>query len=224
LDWLQVWWPWLAIAAVPGIINLLVAFQELDEECRFLPFFEPYKNLGVWLWALFQLLLPMLLFWLSASLGDRPSNFLELIVEALVFGFGFVAILNSRTEIGTRIYNLKSIYIIVIGVAYQMIARNQTSRTAQFWTDVETGLRESADLTPGFRFLENYFASDVSIPLEEKESFQTRILDAQTASREQGIRDGKNLLRDVRRRDLPQALRRFGASSTVLTQYFGRRG
>ena len=222
--WFQAWWPWLAIAAVPGFINLMVAFQELDEECRFLPFFEPYKNPGVWLWSLFQLLLPMALFWMVAALGNQPTNYLELVIQALSFGFGFVAILNSRTEIGTRIYNLKNIYIIVVGVAYQMIARNQTSRTAQFWTDVEAGLRESKDLTPGFRFLENYFASDISVPLEEKEGFQTRILDAQTASEGQRIRGAKNLLRDVRRRDLPEALRRFGGSSEVRKKYFGRRG
>ena len=202
----------------------MVAFQELDEECRFLPFFEPYKNPGVWLWSLFQLLLPMALFWMVAALGNQPTNYLELVIQALSFGFGFVAILNSRTEIGTRIYNLKNIYIIVVGVAYQMIARNQTSRTAQFWTDVEAGLRESKDLTPGFRFLENYFASDISVPLEEKEGFQTRILDAQTASEGQRIRGAKNLLRDVRRRDLPEALRRFGGSSEVRKKYFGRRG
>jgi len=202
----------------------MVAFQELDEECRFLPFFEPYKNFGVWLWALFQLLLPSLLFWVMAALSSRPVDFLELIIEALLFGFGFVAILNSRTEIGTRIYNLKNIYIIVVGVAYQMIARDQTSRTAQFWTDVEAGLRESQDLMPGFRFLENYFASDISIPLEEKESFQIRILDAQTGSEGQRIRGAKNLLRDVRRRDLPEALRRFSSSKSVRTKYFGRRG
>lgn len=215
------WLPWIAIAAIPGCFNTIAAFRELAEECRLLPFFEPLKLPGVWLWAMVQFLLPGALFWLTATLANRPPIDLQLIVWAIGFGVGFVTILNARTEIGSHTYHIKSIYALFVGLAYDMIADSQTRRAAVFWTDVEEVLSRCADLTSGLDFLENYFASDITLSPQMRENHQARLDQARNQlSGVEQIKLVKSLIKEVRRRDLPYVLNRFQCGGPLLERYF----
>lgn len=224
MNWVLDWLPWIAIAVIPGIFNLIVAIRELTERCKFLPFFEPYRNPGVWLWALVQFSFPIALFWITAYLPERPEIDLKLVSWAIAFGLGFVALLNARTEIGSRTYHLKSLYSFFVGIAYDMIADSQTRRAADFWTDLEDTFTECPDLNEGLDFLENYFASDVSLSVQEAEAYRERLEQARIAV--MGVDQAKvtkTLVKEVRRRDLPYVLMRFACSAPVLERYFPRR-
>jgi hypothetical protein len=220
-NWGLEWLPWIAVALIPGVFNLVVALRELEERCKFLPFFEPYKHPGVWLWAIVQFTFPVALFWVTVFLPTRPPITLKLVSWAIAFGLGFVTLLNARTEIGAHTYHFKSLYAYFIGIAYDMIADSQTRRAAEFWTDVEDALTLSPALSEGLDFLENYFASDVSLSPEETESYRQRLIVArvQTTGAEQA-RVVKTLIKEVRRQDLPYVLQRFEGAIAPLNQYF----
>jgi hypothetical protein len=224
MNWVRDWLPWIVVAVIPGVFNLAVALRELAERCKFLPFFEPYKNPGVWLWAIVQFTFPIALFWVTTFLPTRPNIDLKLVSWAVAFGLGFVTLLNARTEIGSRTYHLKSLYAFVVSIAYDMIAESQTRQAADFWTDVEDALTDCPDLNEGLDFLENYFASDVSLTAQEAESYRERLEQARTKAI--GIEQAKatkTLIKEVRRRDLPYVLIRFNCTTAVLNKYFSRR-
>lgn len=218
------WLPYLCIAAIPGLFNILVAFGELAKECRFLPFFEPARSTGVWLWAVIQFSFPAVLFWFTASLFTRPDIDAALFVQALGFGFGFVAILNARTDIASVSLNIKGIYAFFVGLAYQQIAANQTRQAAIFWTEVGQELSSYLQAIPqGLKYLENYFESDISLPIDQKARYRERL----DIARNQSTDDKKveavvGLMKDIRRKDLSFTLKQFGFPDGFIKRYFKR--
>jgi|GEM_PF-1343200 hypothetical protein len=220
-SWLIDWLPWILVAMIPGAFNLTVALGELEERCKFLPFFEPYKNPGVWLWAIVQFSFPVSLFWVTVYLPDRPPITLKLISWAIASGLGFVTLLNARTEIGARTYHFKSLYAYFVGIAYEIIADSQTRHAADFWTDVEDALAICPDLDEGLDFLENYFTSDVSLTVQEADSYRDRLAQARTkTSSDEQAKITKTLIKEVRRQDLAYVLRRFECSTSLIDKYF----
>lgn len=215
------WLPWIIVAAVPGVFNLAVAVRELEERCKFLPFFEPYKNPGVWLWAIVQFTFPSAVFWLTVFLPERPPITPKLISWAIAFGLTFVTLLNARTEIGSRTYHFKSLYSYFISIAYEMIADSQTRRAAAFWTDVEDALTASPDLNEGLDYLENYFASDISLTVQEADGYRDRLAQARTkSSGDEQAKATKTLIKEVRRQDLAYVLLRFEGIEGLVDKYF----
>ena len=214
------WLPWLLVLAIPGVINVVVACKQLVDDCKFLPFFEPLKTGGVWVWAAAQFLFPCFLFWMTTSMTTRPTIDWALVSQALGFGMGFVTLMNARTDTGFFTLDIKIVYARLIRVAYALIASKETGRTAAFWTDVERILNGCPDLTDGIDFLENYFRNDVSLTAEQKASRQEK-LDAvlKKTSRAQQA-EAILALMDVRRADLPDMLLRFGCSPNFLKKYF----
>lgn len=219
--WVIHWLPWVAVALIPGVFNLVVAVGELEERCKFLPFFEPYRHPGVWLWAFVQFTFPVALFWVTVFLPTPPPIDLKLVSWAIAFGLSFVTLLNARTEIGARTYHFKSLYAYFVGIAYDTIADSQTRRAADFWTDVEDALTVCSDLGEGLDFVENYFASDVSLTIEETDSYRDRLIQArqQKPGAEQA-KATKTLIKEVRRQDLPYVLKRFDCTADLLDRYF----
>jgi hypothetical protein len=214
------WLPWLLVLAIPGVINIAVAFKQLADDCKFLPFFEPFKTGGVWVWAAAQFLFPCFLFWMTTSMTTRPTIDWALVSQALGFGVGFVTLMNARTDTGFFTLDIKIIYARLIRVAYALIASKETGRTAAFWTDVERILNLCPDLTDGVDFLENYFRNDVSLTAEQKANRQEK-LDAVLKKNSRAAQAEAILsLMDVRRADLPNMLMRFGCSPNFLKQYF----
>jgi len=216
------WWPWLLVTTVPGILNILVAIDELFKKCRRLPFFQPHLSPGFWLWAFLQFSIPAGLFWLFFNLSARPSINLELLGKALTFGSGFVVLLNSRTDISALpTVDIKKLYNLLIKFAKDQIADRQTGKTTAFWSDVESTLASSgSNFKDGFDYLALYFEVDVSLTDEEKQQYQKRIQEARAmADRNQQIKAIRNLL-EVRRKDLPEALRRFRVSEALIRRYF----
>ncbi len=218
------WLPWLLVVSIPGVINVIVAFKQLADDCKFLPFFEPLKTWGVWLWAVAQFFFPCVLFWMTTGMVAPPANAPEIdaaqVSKALGFGMGFITLMNARTDTGFFTLDIKIIYARLIRVAYALIAAKETGRTASFWTDVERALNKTLDLTDGIDFLENYFRSDVSLTPEQRADRQ-RKLDAVRSKKSRADQAEALLaLMDVRRADLPNMLRRFGCDGDLLNKYF----
>lgn len=211
--------PWILVALIPGCFNVPVAFKQLIEDCKFLPFFEPYKIPGVWFWAIAQFALPCLVFWFM-TLRTLPLINFELVGEAVLFGVGFITLMNTRTDTGFFRLDIKTFYARLVGIAYDLIASHETRRTAAFWTDVEQDLNEDLQLVPGLNFLENYFKVDVSLSAAQKELRQKKVEDVRKKRSQSEQVKAILALMDVRRADLPDVLRRFGCSDDLLKAYF----
>ncbi|MGF1498416.1 MAG: hypothetical protein ACFB8W_16570 [Elainellaceae cyanobacterium] len=225
MDWLSQWWPWLVVTAVPGLFNSVVAFRELNEKCRVLPFFEPSRSPGVWLWAIIQFSFPALLFWVVESIGDRPPIDLELVAKAvIVYGLGFVALLNAEVTIGSSTYRVKPVYDAIVRIAYKMIENRQKRRSAAFWTDVVEVLRQQSDFARGLDFLENYFEVGDRITPDLHDDYAARVRETRKlqdpVERAMAL---KTLIMEVDRRDLVWILLRFPNTEDLVKKYYPHR-
>lgn len=215
------WLPWILVALIPGLLNLLVAFKQLADDCKFLPFFEPEKTPGVWIWAIAQLAFPSVLFWLTDSFYLQPEINFSLIGRTIGFGLGFITIMNARTETGFFTLDIKTFYTRIVRLAYDLIAAQETARTAGFWVDVEQELlKKITDFTDGLNFLENYFKRDVSLSPEQIEDRQRKLEEARIKPLKSEQVKAIVALMDVRRMDLPSLLHRFGFSDEFMKKYF----
>lgn len=215
------WLPYIGIAILPGIVNIIAAWQELNKQCRFLPFFKPHKSFGFWIWLLLQFTAPILLFVTVSSLTSKPTINLKLVFEALGLGVGFVVVLNAKTEVGNLSFGLKPVYNFFIEIAYDLIADKQTGNTASFWTAFEKELNESGtNIGAGLNYLKNYFTSDISLKqkpkeLEEKLNKLDQV-QRKTPQKEQ-VKEIKSLIEmNVRRNDLTKVLKNFGCSQELI--------
>lgn len=220
--WLSQNFPLLAIAAVPGVLNTLVASFDLDEKCRELPFFDPYRIPGFWLWVAIQLFLPSALFWAAFDLPNRQPIDAQLIGEAIASGIGFVGFLNAEIKIGVERIDIKAyLYEPLVKIAFWLIERNQRGKAAQFWTEVREELTLSPDLQKGLDYLEEYFTIEVE-PKPDK-NYDARLREAAAlAGRREQVQAIMSLLKEVNRRDLVFTLQRFGCSDRLLNRYFPR--
>ncbi len=219
LDWL----PYIGTAAIPGLFNIFVAFEELNKQCQFLPFFEPRKSSGFWLWAVIQFLLPSVLFWFTASLSSQAAINPRLLAEAIGFGLGFLALLNARTEIGDfPPVDIKAIYALCVRFAFWQISSSQTRRAADFWTDFERELNQESDkINKGLNYLKNYFTFDLSLTQQEEQAYKEELDRARTNTQpEEQAKAIRSLMAGVRRQDLPKVLPRFNCSDDFLKKYF----
>jgi len=215
------WLPWMAIAAIPGLVNIVAAFEELNERCKLLPFFNPISTPGVWVWGVIQFFFPGTLFWGAASLGSRPDITLRLLGEAAIFGIGFIAVLNANIRIGANIIPIKSTYTFFINIAYRIIAYNQDDQVYEFWLDVQDALEKSADLSRGLDFLQEYFEIEVEITQRPNADFQNELDQIRALSnRGEQARRIKTLLKNVSRKRLRGILKQFQIDQSVLQQYF----
>ncbi|MGK7872584.1 MAG: hypothetical protein AB4426_04520 [Xenococcaceae cyanobacterium] len=218
LDWL----PYIAISIIPGLFNLTVAYDELNERCKKLPFFQPHKNLGFWLWTAAQFFFPsgVFLLWITDLFSDQPKIDSSLFVKAVGTGLGFVAFLNARTSTKFFSLDIKRIYNYFIDVSYQVIAADETSRAAEFWVDFEKELnKEDANIIEGLNFLEQYLINDISLTDQEKSDCQKKLNSMRTKTSKEEQAKVIISLMDVRRQDLPQVLRRFNCCEEFLKKY-----
>jgi len=219
---LLLWWPWLLVAALPGLLNTGVAVDELFKECRRLPFFQPHLSWGFWLWVGLQFSIPTLLFALLFDVAARPAIGWDLVGQALTFGLGFVAILNSRTDIADLpTLDIKRLYNLLVAYARDQIAAGQTGKTTAFWSEVSTELLATEQaFQAGFEYLALYTELDLSLGDEERQQAQRRIAQAMALEDRAAQVNAILSLLDVRRRDLPVALARFGISAALISRYF----
>lgn len=220
---IQQWLPWIGLATIPGLLNLFVAFWDLDEKCRLLPFFRPLRVPGVYLWALTQFFLPAVIFWVISSLSSHPAIDASLLGRAVIFGVGFVSVLNAKIVIGSQEFDIKQrLYDPLISIAYDLIERSQSGKTEAFWTDVETTLSQSPNLTAGLLFLENHFILRERFKPQPEKHYEERLQQAaKMIDRPQQAKEVKNLLQDVHRNVLPEALERFlGEQNHIVIEYF----
>ncbi|MEB3213151.1 MAG: hypothetical protein VKL39_17500 [Leptolyngbyaceae bacterium] len=215
------WLPWMAIAAIPGLVNIVAAFEELNERCKLLPFFNPISTPGVWVWGTIQFFFPAILFWGAASLGSRPDITLRLLGEAAIFGIGFIAVLNANIRIGANIIPIKSTYTFFINIAYRIIAYNQDDRVYEFWLDVQDALEKSTDLSRGLDFLQEYFEIEVEITQRPNGEVLTELEQIRAlGDRPEQARRIKTLLKNVSRKRLRSILKQFQIDQSLLHYYF----
>lgn len=215
------WMPWMAIAAIPGIFNILAAFEELNDRCRLLPFFEPLKTPGVWVWGVIQFCFPAALFWGSASLGSQPQLTPELIGNAALFGLGFVAVLNAQIQVGANTIPIKSAYTYFVNIAYRMIAYSQDNRVYEFWLDVQDALETVPDLTRGIDYLQEYYEIEVEITQQPLGNAMQELEQIRELSdRNEQARRIKTLLKGVSRKRLYGILKQFQVNDSLLKHYF----
>ena len=216
---------YILIAIVPGIVNVIVAGQKFNQQCKFLPFFKPYKSWGFWIWLVLQFTIPILIFWVIESLHSKPNIDFVLMSKAVGVGVGFVAIFNANVELGIFSLEIKSLYNLLVQIAYLSISNEQTRRTAAFWYELEQELNQSnANLTTGLDYLENYFTSDLSLHQEKQEQQEKlnklKQIRSTTPQSEQIKKIKGLIMMNVRRNDLPEVLTNFSCSQQLINKYF----
>ena len=217
------WLLLIAIASIPGLFNLLVAYKHLDKDCQFYPFFQPYRSLGFWIWIAINLALPAAVFWFLYSLSSQPPISPDLVTKAITVGLVFTALVNTYVDTGFFGVDLKSFYASLTGIAYGRIAASQNRKSTDFWNDFKKELTQgNQDLSDIFGYLEDYVTGDISLQPEEKQKYQTQLQQARSLTpREEQVKALKSLML-IRRRDLPVVLQRFGCSSSLLSQFSKR--
>ncbi len=224
IDFVWGWRDWIAVALISSALNLLVAYGHFHKRCRYLPFLNPWSTLGVWWWFIVQLALPGAAFWFLYSLSSRPPINFDLVTKAITFGLVFTALAHAYVDTGFFGVNIKDFYTVLTEIAYKQIAASQTRNTAAFWTDFQQTLTKgNQDLFAGLDYLRNYFSKDVSLDEQTKQSYISRINDVQElSSRAEQVIAITSLL-DVRRKDLPEILRRFQISEALYRSYSAKK-
>lgn len=218
---------WLLLGSaglVAGIFNLPNALEKLDETCRGLLLFKPFKSPGFWVWISIQVLFPATIFlaWVTNLFSQQPAIDAALFLKAIAAGFGFVAFLNARTETVFLAIDIKSIYDRLIVLGFKLIAAQETRRTARFLRQLEVELSQpTADLSEGLKDLRAYFSADISLNPKEEETYLGIINQALTEmSAIEQISAIQSLLPAIRQNDLLYTLQQFKCSDVFLKQYF----
>lgn len=207
------------LALLAGFTNCLVAWIELDKKCRCLPFFEPQKSFGFWLWVSLQVSIPSLLFWYIFSLNSKPEIDLILIFQALSTGIIFNAVLNASTEIGTFSINVKLFYDLILQEVYDSINSQYISKTAEFWVQLNQELNQNyINNDTGLLYLEQYFSNNISLDRDKKEELQNKLKNIRDLTQKTDkIRETISIFKaEVRRKDLPRTLKNFNCSDRFL--------
>ena len=212
------WGPYCGIAALAGLVNAINAWAQLAYDCRYYVFFRPHRLLGVYVWALVQLAFPAVLVWYLYGFSNRPTLGPKLVVYSLLVGAGFVALLNTKTQIAGREINLRVVYDSMLALAYGLIARAETGRNALFRQQLATQLQGamSSDLENGFDYLRRYVEVDVSLGPDQKQDLLREIEDARSLPLQSEQAAKALSLLQVRRRDLPIALEQFGCDRKLI--------
>lgn len=215
---------YVIIAFLSGSINCLVAWFELDKKCRCLPFFEPLKTFGFWLWSFIQIAVPSLVFWYIFIVfpNAEPPIDLVLAFQSLTTGLIFSAVLNASTEIGTLSINIKPLHDLFLEISYQLIACQYISRTAKFWFKLEQELNQgSIDIRNGLLYLEQYFSNDFSLSAIKKQEIQNQLQTiSQLTQATEKIKAILTLFKtEIRRKDLPRTLKNFNCSDRFLQDW-----
>ena len=218
---------WLLLgsaALVAGVFNLPNAFEKLDETCRGLLLFKPFKSPSFWVWTAIQVLFPagVFLVWITNLFTQYPPINAALFLQAIGAGFSFVACLNARTETVFLTIDIKSIYDRLILLGFKLIAAQETRRTARFLRQLEAELSQpTADLVEGLKDLRAYFSADISLTPKAEEIYLNIINQALSEmSPIEQISAIQGLLPAVRQNDLLYTLQQFKCSDAFLERYF----
>jgi hypothetical protein len=226
----------MAIALLSGGFNVIIAYQDLADRCRFIPFFAPHKLLGFWIWVLIQGLVPVMPFWLIFNLTAQPNINPQLVVKAALFGLGFPILCNAEIPLGGQKYSLKSGYSFLVKIAFNLILRsNQRERAIQFWDELEASLKKGLEnnrlyLRSGLKALENHFMPSTEVFGESadarnktlKEIYERLDKINQESNLLQKAKAIKRLLQKVEHQDLILILRQFHCDEELLKKYFPR--
>jgi hypothetical protein len=214
----------------PGVVNAINSYYKLDRDCSRLPFFNPWKASGFWLWLTLQVSLPSLIFYWKFSSSDISA---EAWFRAVGFGLGFIALLNSTTQFGSLNINIKFLYDLFVRFAYSIIDNHERSRSASFWSELEHELEGCNDtgINAGLGYLREYILADITPEvhtptaikkrnqkssvqdsIKEVEAIQSKYLAQHYSDKASSI---VGLIKqNVKRRDLLAMLQKFGCSKT----------
>jgi hypothetical protein len=137
---------YLLIATIPGLVNSVLAYENLAKKCKDLPYFKPFQCLGFYVWGIAEFLIPCLTFSVSYGIFEKPP-LLGLFANSFFFGFGFVAATNGKVAIGSKEYNLEAAYNFFVTLGYEIIKRKYTMKSAQFWTHLEAEMSDNSTVS-----------------------------------------------------------------------------
>lgn len=220
--WIVEWLPWFPPIILPGLANLLVAYQKLYRDCRS-PLFNPWLSWGFWLWVMIQLTLPGLIFCFYGQIPTQPSLNVSLYWTAIQVGFFFTLFVNANADLGFVNISVDKLYAFLNQLTYSLIAAGQLGRL----TDLRQALtqqltQQPAQLDSGLRWLKAYFSADFSIKQGSSEHQQLmEELERATSQTtvEAKVEAAIALVWKVRRRDTQRALKSLGCSNTFLAEH-----
>lgn len=216
------WISYVILALLAGFTNCLVAWVELNKKCRCLPFFEPQKSFGFWLWSLLQISIPSVLFWYILSLQSKPEIDLVLIFQALTTGIIFNGVLNASTEIGTFPVNVKLFHDLLLNTVYELINSQYISKTAEFWIKLDQELNQNyISVNTGLRYLDEYFSNNIFLDRAKKQEIEEKLQNIRDLTQQtEKIKAIVNIFKaEVERKDLPRTLKNFNCSPAFLQDW-----
>jgi hypothetical protein len=222
MNQLQPWLPLIGVALLSGLFNLPIAIKKLFNRCKSLPFFNPWQSIGFWLAVLINLGLPPVIFKLLYSVHQETPITLDLVTKSMTVGLVFTAFVNANFDLGFFGVDVQRWYAIIEDLVYIEISSSHTGRATEFTEDFKDELVQGhLNIAQGLSFLDSYARRDISLSDAAKQQYSDRITAARQLSdpMQQAIAI-ENLLLEIRRPDLPTALKRFNCSDTILKRYF----
>lgn len=164
------WISQLAIAGLPGVINVWLSNAEQTRRFQEFPIFQAWKSLRLWWVRAIQFLLPAVLFlWVAPLVFQIPSLCVseaangcqlrpvtvELVGNAIAFGWGLVALLNAPISIlSAGMLDVGPVYNVFVDQVYEKIYSDQKLRMISFWEELETEIAQTPNFSEqGFKTL-----------------------------------------------------------------------
>jgi hypothetical protein len=216
----------IAVAIVPGLVNLWSSYYRLDKACSKYPFFNSFVQIRIWLfWFLPNFFLPVLMAWYTFNLFNSSCSVESVnaltFLSAFSFGLGFVALVNMETAIGPYSFEAKVIYGFILHVTRSAIESDGRTRNASFYENLSSELEGLPDSTiqRGVRYLEQYYDEmyDDGVKLETTTNNIKLLTEAnQAQNNNDKARELTDLMKtSVSRRDWKAILSAFSCSQTL---------
>ena len=234
------WLPQLFVTAIPGLVNVWLSGIEQSKyfQQKF-PIFKPARSLNWWFLQLLQFLVPAVLFWWAAPIAFRiePPSIkreidLELVGNALAFGWGFVALINAPISIlSAGMLETGTIYSRAVKSLREAIRAKEEPRMRSFRRALEIELETTTFSDKGFNDLaeclkipytylsqnESELKADQVIIVRKINAIKAKSTQAQKAEEIVKLLRTEEVLTV---QDWPELIRAFGGREAFIQRYF----
>lgn len=224
----------LILAAIPGVINSFQSMKETKEFYPHLPLLKLHTYPLFWvILVLFDFFAVSILFWFLYSLSSRPGFFSIALLQAIVFGFGFINISRSKNIdlLVLNDLNFNSVYVRSKQYLYDSIEDKESINTASFWMDIRKELENKKETDYIDRILsELSVVYEVKIKnkqsnsltnIKKERDFVDLARSALSSSATQDLKVGTIILlfQGMKSLEIKKTLVRYGFNKVVKTYY-----